>query len=299
MSKYFEARNENDVVQIDDDFINIGLNYTEYIDEYYAATIKFATMKTDFEDASGQGLTMYLYLIPVDSNTTIFVEAPPDTKIALVQNITPAEIFVEGSFGGYASGNYAVIGIGGGIGYSSNGQWIDIVPYVSRSKAGFVKIHRYVNWCKVGGDYGLQCFNADGEIVFNSNQQQLRVVDVWYEQNKKSDDLHGMAVSYTGESVFTKRKTEYGKPIIVSPIVNCYCDSTRDVNSDYWLAYLKCPIYILDTSSVEIGYVTYVDFYPTTTSSGYEETMYPKMNLIQMAFAPRLSNYTHFLVAEK
>lgn len=300
MSKYFEVRNEDDVVQISDEFVNIGLDYSESIGKYYAATVEFPSLQAEFQNFNSYYLRMYLYLIPITDDITIFVEAPANKKIALVQNSTPAQVSADGTAFGYSSGNYVVIGIGGNIMYNNNGQNYFAVPYISKSQADSAIIHRYASRCEIGGRSGLQCFNANGEMIFNSNQKQLKIIDVWNEQNKKSDNLYEMAVSYTGDSVFTKQKLVYDKPIIVSPMVGCYCDSTmRDIFNYSWLANLKWPIYILDASSVEIGYVTYCDFYPGTINSGYEESLYPKMNLIQMAFAPRLSNYTHYLIAER
>lgn len=360
MSTYFEARNKDRIVQINDTDHVFAKNTKcgdcdlpgdlaedAYLD-YYQGRIKvgftdycirgfFGVDDVFTSNATDRALTMAIYQIPIDKDQTVFIHGVKGKKFVLAMNVSP-EIRAEpgSSEITYGAQSYATIGIG----YYTYGATINESP-TTVSQEGSPFPYSYSNFPK--GVYfsvydktpfrstlkdhgtGLAVWNAKGEPVFASENPPLKIIDVYHERNVVPDASEIFTTDYVlgGSNILRSayhlpcKKFTFDKPIMISPVVNCFCGSTGGstgvMEDETRVEYAYIPLYIVGEKTLEIGYGQIMDirlvlnssnldwFYCPTGLSGAEETNRLRddhRRSTMMLFCPRISEYTHCIIAE-
>lgn len=271
MSNYLEIRNDDDVIQINDSaaplcVLNSGTLYSKFKQEWKVTVM--------FDDLYGSvGGTMYVCSLPIVENCEYFFSVSSDAY-AVFMNTGAAYSYVQRDDGYYehrTSGPEMMISVG---------RAYDFYPDLYRPVSNFGKDSlKQIRWYLVGrtdrknSRGGLQIFDENSEILFNSYWPPIAIEQIYSERNIDTTDAAQIPIQqyYRG---MDETPREFDHQIAFSAPVNFFGGSLgyNDFSiSDKTLLYenMRFPLYFLTSNTVQARAVRHLlGFNSDTTWNG-------------------------------
>ena len=154
MTVYFEAKTNSGVLQVRDDTAISYLSNKAKLSDYYVTS---QSCKYQIDGGSNTSHTMYVYRLPTD--IVAYIGNPSSNAVHIFTTINNVTDFNNQK----GLGLYKLVGV-------SN---------CTKAQADNLNVYMFKQDAVGGtGTVGLQCFNASGVKVFDSNSNYLKVMDV-------------------------------------------------------------------------------------------------------------------------
>lgn len=302
MSTYFEARNDDDVLQINDEVKPLCILKTENLWKYYIESRAFRVSRWLSEvnypkPETGLPFLAHTFELPVINGTSYYISNNySDDYIGFFMNIgavptlnknTSGMVVTEYSepkviicmFDAYNMGFDDAYRI-----YDSKIVAENIKVYTVGAVSGKATTH----------GTGVEIYNANGDKVFSSEFPPIRILKYFTEQNISETDTLKIPRP-ENELTFTENVYEYNKRIAFNTNINFFGASWNS-REDY-MAGSRFPMYLLSKTKLRTAMALGI----AISSDGYEvydQVVLGRPDYLITAAEPRINNYTSYTIID-
>lgn len=302
MSTYFEARNDDDVLQINDEVKPLCVLKVESLWKYYVESRAFRVNRWLSEEnypksETGLPFTAYTFELPVIEGISYYISNNySDEYIGLFMNVgavptrnknTSGIVVTEYSdpkviicmFDAYNMGFDDAYRI-----YDPKIVFENIKVYTVGAVSGKAATH----------GTGVEIYNADGNRVFSSAFPPIRILKQFTEKNISETDTLKMPRA-DNKLMFTEDVYEYSKSIAFNTNINFFGASWNSKEDS--LAGSRFPMYLLGRNKLR----TAMALGMAISSDGYEvydQYVLGRPDYLITAAEPRVNNYTSYTIID-
>lgn len=269
MGTYFQANTDSGVIQIDDSKKILHLFNKTKLGDYYKVTRNIQYTYEGIRRTS----EAYAYIIHPNTRSLYFIANPSAAEAHVFTNSTIIWDWYISDKHVYERVHDSGLGI--------------LVANLSKEMADDIDVYEFsLDSINAQGNYGLQCFDENGKIIFNSNQGVLNILDVGMVKSCPSNDLHTIYwADYYGQPFeYPTKEVDYGqKSIAFMATVNCWGGAISDNSTT-----VRRPIHILTKNRYKTLLAS-----PVSNNDPYPGVTYAK-DIIN----PYIRNYTMYMVID-
>ena len=185
MSTYLEVKNDNNILQVNDELSILSHIAQTSIGQYYVGTKRAGWNCSNPYLSKSTRMDVYLYALPMEQDSVYFIGSTFDSPVYFFMN--------HGVVGTYES-NGSVTSATGKVVVGIAGNGSNNTLGVTRAIADAFKVYKASTAL---GDinehgYGMQCYNPSGKVVFDAQKPPIIIKDRFLEQNINSNNVDTM-----------------------------------------------------------------------------------------------------------